>query len=339
MTALAQTGTQDLRGNSRGSRYDVVVVGAGTAGLSAALMLGRSRRRVLVLDGGPPRNAPASGVHYFFTRDGTPPAELLRRGRSQLGSYTSVELRATKATGATGADGNFEVALEDGSHVETRKLLLASGVHDDLPERPGFQEFWGRGVYHCPYCHGWEVRDRPLAVLATSEETVMRATLIRNWSRDLAVLTDGAIDLDEATRARFDALGVSVKEAKIARLEGDGAAEGLSRIVFEDGSEIACEALFYAPPQRQRSPLAETLGCELVELGGVRTIIKGDPTTNETTVPGVFVAGDAVNLMQGAIVAAASGATTAAFVNHALVTDDIDAQLAGASTQVPQIGD
>ena len=171
-------------------RYDAVVVGAGSAGLSAALMLGRSRRRVLVLDGGEPRNAPSSGVHYFLTRDGTPPNGLLRIGREQLGPYPGVEVREARAIRSAGSDGDFGVALDDGSEVETRKILLATGVHDELPERPGFRELWGRGIYHCSYCHGWEVRDRPLAVLAKAEALAMRATLTRNWSCDLVALTD-----------------------------------------------------------------------------------------------------------------------------------------------------
>ncbi len=310
--------------------YDVVIVGAGTAGLSAALVLGRSRRQVLVLDGGEPRNAPSAGVHYFFTRDGVPPDELLRIGREQLEPYTGVEVRETKATKAAGSDGDFEVTLADGTAVVTRKLLLATGVHDELPERPGFRELWGRGVYHCPYCHGWEVRDRPLAVLASREELFMRATFIRNWSRDLVALTDGASGLDRDTRGRLDALCVPVREERILRLEGDGAAGGLRRIVFEDGTEIARAGLFYGAPQRQRSDLAQALGCEIVPMGPFPAIVHGDPMTRETTVPGVYVAGDAGTMLQGAIMAAASGATAATFINHALIQWDTETELAAA---------
>ena len=247
-------------------RYDSVVVGAGSAGLSAALMLGRSRRRVLVLDDGEPRNAPSSGVHYFLTRDGTPPNELLRIGREQLGPYPGVEVREARAIRSAGSDGDFEVALDDGSVVETHKILLATGVHDELPERPGFRELWGRGIYHCPYCHGWEVRDRPLAVLAKAEGLAMRATLIRNWSCDLVALTNGEPWHDPDARNRLAALGVPVKEQKILHLEGD-AERGLRRIVFDNGSEISREGLFYGPPQRQSSDLAEALGCEIGAIG------------------------------------------------------------------------
>ena len=204
------------------SGYDAVVVGAGTAGLSAALVLGRSRRRVLVLDGGEPRNAPSSGVHYFLTRDGTPPDELLRIGREQLEPYSSVEVRRARATKAAGSDGDFLVTLEDGITVGARKILLATGVHDELPERPGFRELWGRGIFHCPYCHGWEVRDRPLAVLNSGEDAGEQAAMIHNWSRDLILLTDGPATLDDEAREKLGVLGIPINETPISRVEGGG---------------------------------------------------------------------------------------------------------------------
>jgi thioredoxin reductase len=176
--------------------------------LSAALVLGRSRRRTLVLDAGEARNAPSSGVHGFFSRDGIPPETLLQIAREQLGTYPGVEMRSARAAGARGRDGDFEVILDDGSVVRTRKLLLATGVVDELPEKPGFEELWGRGVYHCPYCHGWEVRDRPLAVLNSSEGAAEHAALIRNWSRDLVLLTDGPAGLSAEGRRTLLALDV-----------------------------------------------------------------------------------------------------------------------------------
>ena len=310
-------------------RYDAVVVGAGTAGLSAALLLGRSRRHILVLDGGEPRNAPSHASHGFFTRDGVSPGELLEIGRDQLEPYQGVEYRAERAAEVSGSDGAFEVALEGGETVSARKLVLATGVFDELPNRPGFKELWGRGVYHCPYCHGWEVRDRPLAVIAGGDEILERAVLIRNWSRDLVALTDGSSPDDEA-HARLGALGVPVNEKRIARLEGkkDGS-EGLSRVVFEDGSSIEREGLFYGPPQRQRSPFAEALGCEIVAMGPAAELVKADPLTREANVAGVYVAGDAGPPPQSVAVAAASGASAAAFLNHALCGEDAEALYAG----------
>jgi thioredoxin reductase len=226
------------------------------------------------------------------------------------------------------------VRLEDGDDVLARKLVLATGVTDELPERPGFRALWGRGVYHCPYCHGWEVRDRPLAVLAGSQDhggPVGRAILIRNWSRDLVLLTDGPSDLGAAEREKLGALGVPLNEKHIARLEGksDGS-EGLSRIFFEDGSSLEREGLFYVPPQRQRSGLAENLGCEVVAMGSAAAVVKADPMTGETGVPGVYVAGDAGFLPQSVVLAASSGAKAAAFLNHTLGDEDADAEVSSA---------
>lgn len=318
-----------VAGRVERGRYDAVIVGAGTAGLSAALVLGRSRRRVLVLDGGGPRNAPSRGSHGFFTRDGVGPGELLEIGRRQLEPYPGVEYRAERATGIAGADGAFEVALEAGEEVSARKLVLATGVSDELPDRPGFRELWGRGVYHCPYCHGWEVRDRPLAVMAKGDEVLERAVLIRNWSRDLVALTDGSPVGDEV-RARLGALGVPVHEGRISRLEGrkDGA-EGLAGVVFEDGRSIGREGLFYGPPQRQRSPLAAAAGCEIVSMGPASEIVKTDSVTGETSVAGLYAVGDAGLPMQSVALAAASGSVAAAMLNHALC--EADAATTGAA--------
>ena len=312
-------------------RYDAVIVGAGTAGLSAALVLGRSRRRVLVLDGGEPRNAPAAGVHGFFTRDGVHPGELLEIGREQLRPYDGVEYQAGRVTEVSGSDDSFGVTLEDGDEVLARKLVLATGVVDELPQRPGFWELWGRGVYHCPYCHGWEVRDRPLAVLISAERAADYALLIRNWSHDLVLLTDGAVELEEEDLRRLRVLGVPVNEKPIARLEGrEDGSEGLWRIVFEDGTFLEREGLFYGPPQRQRSGLAEALGCEIVAMGPAMEVVKADPMTRETSVPGVYVAGDAGPPPQSVVMAAASGASAAAFLNHTLCGEDADAEVAFA---------
>lgn len=307
------------------NEYEAVVVGAGTAGLSAALVLGRSRRRTLVLDVGEPRNAPARAAHGFFTRDGARPGELLQVGREQIAPYPSVEYRGERATNASGSDGDFEVTLEGGGSVLARKLVLATGVTDDLPDRPGFGELWGKGIYHCPYCHGWEVRDRPLAVMAEGDGVAERAVLIRQWSGDLVALTDGSSLSDDA-RARLGTLGVPIYEGRVARLEGaDYGSEGLSRVVFEDGSYVEREGLFYVPPQRQRSALADALGCEIVAMGPAAEMVKADPMTRETSVAGVYAAGDVGTPIQQISQAVASGAAAAAFINHVLCNEDAEA--------------
>ncbi|HYI14449.1 MAG TPA: NAD(P)/FAD-dependent oxidoreductase, partial [Thermomicrobiales bacterium] len=188
--------------------FDTVIVGGGTAGLSAALVLGRARRRVLLVSDGPPRNAPADGAHGFFTRDGTPPYELLRIGREQLEPYATVELREIAATGMDRNNDEFTVTLATGEQVTTRTIVLATGVEDELPAIPGFAELWGRGIYHCPYCHGWEVRDQPLGVYASGEILMHLAPLIRNWSPDVTILTDGPDGLSESQLATLQRLGI-----------------------------------------------------------------------------------------------------------------------------------
>lgn len=295
--------------------FDVVVVGAGTAGLSSALVLGRARRRTLVLDSGRPRNAPSPAAHGVFTRDGTPPAELLSIGRGQLAPYHSVELREGVVTGARAADGGFEVRLADGDSIPTRKLLLAHGVTDLLPPIEGVEELWGTGVLHCPFCHGWEVRDEPLALHGRGSAAVDFAGLLRNWSPDLVLCTDGPGELTEDDRARLDRMGVGLREEPIARLVGsDGE---LRRIVFADGAELPRRALFVRPAQRLSSDLSELLGCEHTELGHIRVDQFG-----ETSVPGVFAVGDAATPMQQVIRAAAMGSAAASRITHLLVAED-----------------
>ena len=200
--------------NEADTTLDVVIVGGGPAGLSAALVLGCSRRRVQILDTGEPRNAPSSGAHGFFSRDGVEPRELLRIGREQLQPYGDVEYREARVVSVRGFDGAFEVVLENGESLSARKLLLASGVSDELPETPGFRKFWGKGVFHCPYCHGWEVRDRPLAALNSGEAAAEHAAMVLNWSPDLVLLTDGSPGPDEEGRRRLRALGVPVEAAR-----------------------------------------------------------------------------------------------------------------------------
>ena len=341
MTQVAERfGAETLEEDGR-SRYDAVVVGAGTAGLSAALVLGRSGRKVLVLDGGGPRNAPADASHGFFTRDGVHPGEMLRIGREQLEAYPDVEYRSGRATDASGTDGAFELALEDGEVVAARKLVLATGVLDELPERPGFRELWGKGVYHCPYCHGWEVRGRPLAVLARPGAAFERVALIRNLSRDLALLTDGEGGLSEDDRKKLDALSVPVYEERISRLEGDPARPGggLEQIVFEGGATLEREGIFYVPPQRQRSGLAGSLGCELSAPVPTVEFVKADPMTRETSIAGVYSVGDTVaGPGQSVVLASASGAAAAYVLNHALARRDAEDEVATATSVGGDLG-
>ncbi len=195
--------------------FDVIIVGAGPAGLSAALILGRCRRRVLVCDTGQPRNAAAHSLHGFLTRDGTEPGELLRIGREQLRHYETVEVRDIAVVDAVRKDDSFELTLEDGSHVNARKLLLASGVVDELPLIAGFAEFYGHGVYHCPYCDGWEVRDLPLAVYGPAMHGERLALELTAWSSDIVLCTNGPANLDDETLLRLTRNGIALREERI----------------------------------------------------------------------------------------------------------------------------
>lgn len=297
--------------------HDVIVIGGGSAGLSAALVLGRSRRRTLVLDGGPPRNAPSPAAHSVFTRDGTPPAEILATARAQLAPYASVEIRAVAATSVRRDGAGFVVGLGDGGEARARRLLLATGVRDDLPPIEGLAALWGRGVLHCPYCHGWEVRDEPLALRARGAQAMDLGPLLLQWSRDLVLCTDGPSELSPAELAALARHGVRVIETPIRRLEG---AAGLERIVFTDGHVEPRRALFLKPPQAVASDLPAALGCGMTEAGHIAVGVD-----YQTSVPGVYAAGDAASPFQQVVVAAAAGALAAIMLNRDLAQEEFAA--------------
>jgi thioredoxin reductase len=295
---------------------DVIVVGGGVAGLSAALVLGRSRRRTLIVDDGMPRNAPSPEAHSVFTRDGTKPGELLRIAREQLSPYDTVELRRGRVISASRSDDGFAVRLANGVEVEARRILLAVGVRDILPEVDGFAALWGRGVLHCPYCHGWEVRDAPLALYASGPVAMDMAPLILQWSRDLLLCTGGG-ELADSDRATLIRLGVRIIDTRVQRLEGNA---HLERIVFADGSVERRRALFLRPAQVLASDLPQQLGCELTEAGHIRV-----GPDQQTSVPGVYAAGDATTPLQQIVVAAAAGAQAAMMMNRDLIREHVGA--------------
>ena len=295
---------------------DVVIVGAGPAGLSAALILGRCRRRVLVCDTHHPRNAASQALHGFLSRDGTSPLELRRLGREQLQRYGTVELRHIKVTDAARLNDGFELRLSDGTRLRCRRLLLATGVVDDLPKISGFEELYGRSVLHCPYCDGWEVRDQPLAIYGKGDRGRGLALELTAWSRDLVLCTDGPGELSPEDLARLARNGIEVGEDRIARLEGkDGS---LERIVFTSGDVLERRALFFNTGEHERSDLPAKLGCEFTAHSTVRT---GE--YEATNVPGLYVAGDASRRVQLVIVAAAEGAEAAFAINTALLREDL----------------
>jgi thioredoxin reductase len=264
---------------------DAVVVGGGPAGLSAALVLGRARRNVLVLDTGHPANAVSHGVGGLLGHPGVAPAELRRAGREQLAEHPNVEVRTAAVVGAERRDAMLAVTLEDGSSLRTRALILAHGLRYDPPPLPGIGPLWGRSVFHCAFCDGWEVRDRPLAVHGNGPAAARSALVTAGWSDDVVLCTDGPANLN-GQRAALARAGVRIREEAIAALVGD--AGRLERIEFAAGPPEPRDALFVRTRREQPNDLAEALGCELTAGGTIAT--DGD---GRTGVPGVFAAGDA----------------------------------------------
>ena len=295
---------------------DVVVVGGGPAALSAALVLGRCRRTVILCDSGEYRNAPTPAMYGFLSRDGCEPAELRRIAREQLRKYTTVTIWNTAVTDArTIVSGGFEIHTSTGMTVRSRLLLLATGVVDDLPTIDGASEFFGRGVFQCPYCDGFEVAGRPLVVYGRRSSAVGLALELLGWSDQVRLCSDGLLSVTDAEHKRLDRNGIIVDERRIVRLKGS---ERLEAVEFASGPAYACGAMFFATGEHQRSDLAARLGCEFTPEGTVAT---GEYET--TCVNGLFVAGDASRRMQLAIVAAAEGAEAAAVMNAALLEQDL----------------
>lgn len=292
--------------------HDVCIVGAGPAGLSAALILGRCRRDVVVFDAGRPRNAASRGLHGFITRDGMPPQKLRELAREELAKYPSVKLIDRQVTQLARCGAAFEARTDDGKVVAARILLLATGRDDDLPERPGFRELFGRGVYHCPICDGWEHRDQPLAVYGRGEGAIDVALELLSWSREVLWCTDGPGAVGQAQRERLAKNGIAVRETALAGLHA-GADGMLAKIAFEDGTTAPCGALFFVTDTPQKSGLPEALGCRFGESGGVLCDAHA-----ATGVPGLFVAGNVRCGLHLAITAAAEGAEAAVAINEAL---------------------
>jgi thioredoxin reductase len=308
------------------AKYDVVVVGGGAAGLSGALTLGRARRSVLVVDAGEPRNAPASGVHGFLTRDGTAPAALLRTGREEIVRY-GVRVIDGRVDSASRVDGGgFAVGLEDGRRVGARRLLVATGLVDELPDVPGIRERWGRDVLHCPYCHGWEVRDQAIGVLASGPLSVHQALLFRQLSADVKFFSHTMPPPTDEQAERLAARGIGVVDGEVACLEV--VEDRLVGVRLGDGRVVGREALAVSPRMTARAGFLAGLGLRPADHpAGVGEYIPSD-ATGRTEVPGVWVAGNATDLAAQVGAAAATGASSAAQINADLVAEDTERAVA-----------
>lgn len=299
--------------------WDCIVVGAGAAGLSAALVLGRARQRTLVVDAGGQSNRVAHGIGGLLGHDGRPPSEFYAAGRDELAAYPSVELRTGEVLGGGRHDRGFLLELADGSREVTRRVLLASGMEYRFPPLPGIAERWGRSVFHCPFCHGWEVRDQTLGVLDRGARGVQRALLLRFWSNDVTLFADGPAELDADDVERLHAAGVTVDERGVADLRGPG--DTLAAVVFADGGERPCGGLLVPVTLHQRSALAEQLGAAASGPGLVAVdAVEVDPMF-QTTAPGLSAAGDVCSQMPSMANAVAAGSSAAATIVHSLVSE------------------
>jgi thioredoxin reductase len=306
-------------------QYEVIVIGGGAAGLSAALVLGRARRHTLVVDAGEPRNAPAAHMQGFLSRDGMSPAEFLAVGREEIARY-GVELVRGRAVDVTRNDdgGSFTVTLADGRAVGARRLVVATGLKDELPAVPGVADRFGRDVLHCPYCHGWEVRDQPFGVLATSPMSVHQALMVSQWSKDVTLFLHEIpeSDLSDDDLRRLAAAGVSVVPGEVAGLVVED--DRLTGLGLADGTTHARSVLFTAPRPVPGTSLLEKLGAALTKTPyGSYPVV--DPT-GLTTAPGVWAAGNAMGFAEQVINAASSGYRAGATINGELLMTDLDAE-------------
>ncbi|MCR9140982.1 MAG: NAD(P)/FAD-dependent oxidoreductase [bacterium] len=311
--------------------YEVAVIGGGPAGLSAALVLGRTRRRTVVLNYGAPRNAPARNVHGFLTRDGTPPAEMRAIAREQISSYDSVSFHDARITAIESAgESGFLIRTPDGT-LHARIVLLATGVIDRLPDLPGLAPLWesGASIFLCPFCHGWEVRDRPWALLAENPADVEWSLLLKSWSDDLIVFTNGAFEVPDDLQAKIGRAKILLEERPLRKLiasdtssdtdidagqdsRKDNADTTLQAIELADGEQILREVLFVRTSQRQ-TDLVQSLELSLTDIGFVAV-----DAAMQTNLPGVYAAGDLTTPMQQALSAASDGARAAAMIHHRL---------------------
>jgi thioredoxin reductase len=306
-------------------QYDVVVIGGGAAGLSAGMALSRARRSVLVVDAGQPRNAPAGHVHNYLGREGSTPADLLADGRAEVTGYGGQIVTGTvvDAERVAGEEPAFRIVLGDGREVAARRLLVATGLVDELPDLPGVAERWGTDVLHCPYCHGWEARDQAIGILGDGPSAVHQALMWRQWSDDVTLFLHRAPEPSADEHEQLAARGIPVVDGDVAALEtSDGR---LSGVRLASGELVARQAVVVAPRFTARAGVLALLGIEPtpVEMNGyvVGSAVPADPT-GATAVPGVWVAGNVADVRAQVISSAAAGLTTAAAINADLIAED-----------------
>ncbi|WP_116125655.1 NAD(P)/FAD-dependent oxidoreductase [Lewinella sp. IMCC34183] len=291
--------------------YEVIIIGGSYAGLSAGMTLGRALRRTLIIDGGEPCNRYAPASHNFITHDGEAPGTIADAARRQVLAYATVALVRDRAVELSGEDGKFSVTTTAGERYGAKKLLFATGLHDGLPDIPGMQECWGKSVVHCPYCHGYEIREQPTGILMNGEHTVNMVQLIRNWTSDLTLFTNGPAAFDPAD---LEACEVRIVQEPVRELLHEGGQ--LTGVALASGTQEAITALYLHPELRQKCPLPEEAGCELTEHGMLHV-----DEFDMTSVTGIYAAGDCTTRMRTVSFATGAGTRAGAMINHALVME------------------
>ncbi len=306
--------------------FDVIIIGGGPAGLNAAVVLGRCRRSVLLFDSTQYRNRWSHGMHNYLTRDHLPPSEFIKICHEEIKKY-SVEYKSKKIINARrNEEALFVVRDEEGNTYHSKKLLVATGLIDKVPKIEGFLEMYGRSVHHCPYCDGWEVRDKILGVYARNRDGSELALALKGWSNNVTLYTDGKDYLKPAQKANLEANEIPVVKTTVARLQGTNGE--LEKIIFKNGEESPCDTMFFVNGFQQHCNLAETFGCDVTKKGAVIT-----NRLQQTRTPGLYVAGDAARDMHFVVVAAAEGAKAGVMINKELQKESVEIALAAARSK------
>ncbi|WP_104043349.1 NAD(P)/FAD-dependent oxidoreductase [Arthrobacter sp. ZGTC412] len=305
--------------NHQEQLFDVAVIGGGPAGLSAGVALARALRSVVVIDAGGQRNLPAEGVHGFLTREGMSPRELLAAGREELAEYGGAAITGVVKSARRDGD-NFVLSLDDGSTCTARRLLITSGIQDELPDLPGVADRWGRDVLYCPYCHGWEIRNQKVGVLASDAHAVLQALTFRQWSPDVTLLLNGELALSPGQSEQLDARSVKVADGRVRGLVVQD--DKLTAVTLDDGSAVPMEVLVVSPAAVSKANMLQALGLEPDDLEeGPGTHLPTDES-GLTSCPGVWAAGNATDVSAQVMTAAAAGLKAAAAINADLVLED-----------------